>query len=244
MVELEQTVLDGESAQLALKNKMNKFFKKIHAQFFGKNRNYRYFVFIAWLVIWSNVFYIDLWDFFWTLIFAIIPSFLITLYIVDKPFNRYVCRVRRRWQADQRKEQLKQKKKEKEFQKSIKEISEAIPHLIFSPMIPYITRLPILDNLYKNSLYHHKNRQLLKFSELIEVGKRNRIIVKKVDIDQYFVTFDIKLPKNLTSKKAEAKINRAMKKYFGIIPSGTLIRLKRTTGRVCIPTELLRKDPY
>jgi len=219
-----------------------KFFKKIHTQLFSDNRNYRYFVFIAWLAIWSNVFYIDLWEFIWTLIFAIIPSFLITLYVVDKPFKRYVCRVSRRWKADQKKEQLEHKKKEKEFQKSIKEISKVIPHLIFGPMIPYITRLPILDNLYKNSLYHHKNRQLLKFSELIEVGKRNRIIVKKVDIDQYFVTFDIKLPKNLTSKKVEAKINRAIKKYFGIISPGILIRLKRTTGKVCIPTELFKKD--
>ena len=102
-----------------------------------------------------------------------------------------------------------------------------------------MTRLPILNNLYRNKLYHHDNRHLLKFSDSLESdSKNNKIDVNSVDVDQYFATFEVKLDKPLTSKKAMVNINKDMKNYFGEIPPGALIRLEQTPRKVCIPSEL------
>lgn len=224
-----------------------KYLKKVHKRFFGQNRNYRYFVFLAWIIIWGDIFYIDLWELLWTLIFAVIPSFIITLYLVDKPFKRYFDSVCRKLRAKRKKEQIKQQKEreeEKECFKQILKLLYAIPTILFFKLMSYITILPIFDNIYSDRLGHYKNRELRKFSDLLEAGKNNKLNVTGADINQYFVTFDVKLFKPLTPKKAKDKINRTMKKYFGSIPPGAMIRLKRTTGKVCIPTELLRKDLY
>lgn len=110
--------------------------------------------------------------------------------------------------------------------------------------MPYLTRLPIFEDYWRGSLGHYKNRHLLQLTNLIEGNKlKRKFFVYFVDVDAYHNTFYFKLQKpTLTPTKAKIHLNRVLQQYFGEVPDGVIIKLKRTYGQVLIPVEMLKTE--
>lgn len=212
-------------------------FKPFFHQLISHNRLYRIFLLIVSFT-WGN-------DWLTGLIF-----FFSLLLILDSQFRNYCLAVRSRYYQ---KKELKEARETKLIKKRLnipenqtyfqafwEGIVSGIKYL-FNRSLPYITRLPIIEDYWQENLNHYQYRNYLKFKNILETTS-HKINVIYTEGDQYHITFYIRLIKPLTPTKAKIKINQAIKKYFGEIPAGVIIKLKRTTGEILIPIDLVKQN--
>lgn len=130
--------------------------------------------------------------------------------------------------------------KNNKFAKDVIEFIPQFPKFMLYKALPWLTRLPIIEDHYLNTLQHHRHRYLKALRNTIEGNNLKLMIyVTQVDVDQYHATFDIVWKKPLTANKVRTRLNHDLKKHFGQIPLGTIFKLKRTSGQVLIPSQIV-----
>ena len=202
------------------------------------NPAYRVITFLLWYNIWFTT-PTDWGNWLVMLFLGVIPCFFVTLYFVDKHFKKYVQAINKRQNQKQEQEQ----EENNQFAKDVIEIVPLIPKMILYKLLPFLTRLPIIEDHFLNTLQHHRYRDIRTLCNVIEgIKSKSEVHVIMVDPDQYHVTFDIIWKKPVTVKKVKARLNRDLKQYFGHMPEGIEYRLKRSGGQVLIPSELVNKS--
>ena len=153
---------------------------------------------------------------------------------MDGKFRRFYFTVRDHKLA-------KDRKTDAIFYSDLKSGLKALPSFLFNRCMPYLSRLPIVEDCFQGNIYHYQNRNYLKFRNILETTSK-KICVTYVDVDQYHLTFYIRLIKPLTLAKAKIKINYALRKYFGKMPDGVIMKLKRRSCQLLIPIDLIENN--
>lgn len=189
---------------------LKKFFKKL----FLHHRRYRIFALLVWTIFWGSLTSGNFFGFILTLFFLVLVSLGLTLYICDKQFRKDMYFVVSPWVKSARQQKKEDEKSRLGFRYLIFGLVWIGMHLL-EKLVSFLTRFPLLDNLFENSLVHYQNRDLLKFFDKIEpstVGTNLRF--KGIDQDQYYAYFYFKEEDSKSTGKAKECIYALMKKMF------------------------------
>ena len=225
---------------IQLSSSAKRSLKAFKNQLIKHNQGYRIFTLLVWIKIWFEFRPTAIFDILFTIICGILPCFFITLYIIDRHFKKYVLAVQRRSRIKQEKQQRLKNIEIKKDREMFIRILKKLPRLISSKLLPYLTRLPVLEDCWRGSLYHYRNRHIKNLSKIIDKTCKGKTEIYMIDYSRYYTTFRLSLLKPLTAGKLKKNVSRGIENYLGEPPGGLIVRTESEKGQVLIPSELLR----
>jgi len=219
---------------------LNRLLKHLNSH----NRLYRVFTLLAISIIWAQFSYTNIFsfNFIGVFILAVLPTYFITLYIIDSKFRQYMRVIEQKKAKRQNRLEQKTLHEKKLNQMYLSGIVKLLPKFFLCKLLPHLTRLPIIKDYYQDNFYHHDNKVYRDFVSILEgKAKNQKVKVTRMFIDQYHVTYYISWNKSITPSKVKKTLSNRLTRHFKVLDQNILFNFKSKQGQVLIPVELLKE---
>ena len=207
------------------------------------NRPYRILVLLVWMVALMSA-TTSLADGLLIFTLGVLPAFFITLLVTDSKFKAYMERKSRKQKLAEKKEVLKRQIKSKEEKEMVSDMIKILPMIILYKFLPFLTRLPILEDYFQSSLGHYRHRHLRQLVSTLEGSKKPpKIQIQKINLNQYYATLFFIWIKPLNAIKTKKILLKRTASFLGKPPHGVILRIKkRQHGELLIPIENIQGE--
>jgi len=205
------------------------------------NRAYRIFTLLVWTIVFADI-NISLLDNLAIFIVGTLPCFFFTLFIIDPKFKAYIIKKRQQQLLARAKRAEKERLRDKENLEMFSTVIRILPTIILHKFLPYLTRLPILEDYFQSNLNHYKHRHIKQFVNILEGPSRSpKIQIRGASLNQYYATFLFTWAKPLNATRAKKILLKRITSFLGETPQGIIFRIKGKQGKLLIPIEIIQE---